>query len=194
MAIDAFLVIRPNPQNPPIGEAPTTDSYFLKTFPGATVISISDFEFAVENSAAIGSASGGAGGAGAGKAKFDELVIHKAIDRASPGLFSVCSSGRSFAAVQLYIRKATPGPGTTGVAAPFLAYEFQTVLITKIDWSGGGADPEPSEEVTFAYGALAIAYQPTNPDGSPAGAPVKEGWSQVTNSPSVQDSIAPAMT
>ncbi len=186
MAIDTFLVIRPNPQNPPIGEAPTTDSYFQKTFPGAAVISIRDFDFAVESPAAIGSASSGLL---AGKAKFDEFVFHKAIDRASPGLFAVCSSGHPFAAVQLYIREAAPGPGTSGVAAPFLAYEFQTVIITKIDWSGGGADPELSEEVTFAYGALVIAYQATNPDGSLAGAPVKANWSEVSNLPNVQDSI-----
>ena len=37
--------------------------------------------------------------AGAGKAAFTPLTIHKAVDKASPSLFSACASGRHFATV-----------------------------------------------------------------------------------------------
>jgi type VI secretion system secreted protein Hcp len=185
VAFDAFLVIRSIPGNPPIGESPTTDSYFLKTFPNATVIPVIDFEFAVESPGA-GVASSGAG---AGKVTLDDLVIQKTIDKASPALFSACASGHAFAAVQLYLRKDGPGTGPGGTAAPFVGYEFQTAFITKIDWSGSDAEAEPTEQVTFAYGALAIAYKQVNPDGSTAGPPVTGSWNRVTSLPQVQDSI-----
>jgi type VI secretion system Hcp family effector len=127
MAIDIFLVIPENPANPPVDGTAAADQSVAATFPNATVISVSSFELGIENPVSLGSATGGAG---AGKVQFDPLIIQKAVDHASPSLFSAASSGRNFQAVQLYLRSSGPA------AQPFLAYEFRTVLITKIDWSG----------------------------------------------------------
>jgi type VI protein secretion system component Hcp len=63
------------------------------------------------------------------------------------------------------------------------------VFITNITWSGSSDDEQPTEEVTFIFGAMIIAYQATNPDGSLAPA-VRGGWSEITNSASVQDTIS----
>jgi type VI secretion system secreted protein Hcp len=184
VAVDIFLVIRSNPQNPQLSDTPTTDSYFSSTFPGAVVFEISDFDFDVQNTINIASASTGAG---AGKANFSQLVIHRSVDKLSPALLSVSATGEHFAAIQLYLRHPNPTAGGT-VPAPFLAYEFQTVFISKIEWSAG-AGADLTEEVTFIYGALAVAFQAVNADGTAAGTPVKSAWSQMSNSPSVQDSI-----
>jgi type VI secretion system secreted protein Hcp len=184
VAVDIFLVIRSNSQNPQLSDTPTTDPYFLSTFPGAVVFEVSDFDFDVQNAISLGSATGGAG---TGKAALGQLVIHRAVDKLSPALLGVSATGEHFAAIQLYLRHPNPAAGAAA-SAPFLAYEFQTVYITKIEWSaGGGADL--TEEVTFVYGALAVAFQAASADGTAAGTPVKGGWSQIQNSSSVQDSI-----
>jgi type VI secretion system Hcp family effector len=181
VAVDIFLVIRPNPQNPLLSDSPTTDSYFLSAFPGAVVFEISNFDFAVQNPITVGSA---ATGAGAGKASLGQLVIHKAVDKVSPALFTLSGTGQHLTAIQLYIRR----PGVGAASAPFLAYEFQMVYVSKIEWSAD-AGGDLTEAVTFAYGAVAVAFQAANPDGTSAGTPVKSAWSQVLNSSSVQDSI-----
>ena len=184
MAVDIFLVIRSNPQNPQLSDDPTTDSYFSSTFPGAVVFEVSDFDFDVQNTINIASATTGAG---AGKASFGQLVIHRSVDKLSPALLSVSATGEHFVAIQLYLRH--PNPTAGGAApAPFLAYEFQTVFISKIEWSAA-AGADLTEAVTFVYGAVAVAFQAANPDGTPAGPPAKSAWSQVQNAASVQDSI-----
>jgi type VI protein secretion system component Hcp len=184
VAVDIFLVIRSNNSNPQISDTTTTDSYFSSTFSSAVVCEISDFDFDVQNTINIGTATAGAGG---GKAALGQLVIHRAVDKLSPALLSISATGEHFVAIQLYLRHSNPTAGGTA-PAPFLAYEFQTVFISKIEWSAG-AGADLTEEVTFIYGAVAVAFQASNADGSLAGAPVKSAWSQLTNSSSVQDSI-----
>jgi type VI secretion system secreted protein Hcp len=181
MAVDIFLVIPQNPDNPPIEGTAIAGQSVAGAFPNATVISVSSFELAVENAASLGS---GTGGAGAGKVQFDPLVVQKAVDQASPSLFSAASSGRHFQTVQLYLEQST-GP----TERPFLAYEFQTVFITKIDWSGSSGEQEAAETLTLAYGAVVIAYQQPNPDGS-AGPVIQGGWNQITNTANMQNTLA----
>ena len=62
------------------------------------------------------------------------------------------------------------------------------MFISKIEWSAA-AGADLTEAVTFVYGAVAVAFQAANPDGTPAGPPAKSAWSQVQNAASVQDSI-----
>src|SRR4051794_39194383 len=66
-------------------------------------LEIKEFSFGVENPTTIGSMSGGAG---AGKAKFNEFNVKKAVDAASPLLFAACGQGCHFPEVTLSIRKA----------------------------------------------------------------------------------------
>ncbi len=179
--IQAFLVIPDKPGNPPVAEAPSADQFFTSSFPNAAVIEVKTFDFAVENATTVGSATGEAGA----KARFDELVIRKFVDKASPSLFQASVSGEHFAVVHLFVRH-----DGAEQQAPFLGYEFQTVFITNIDWSGSTGDPAPIETVTFEYGALKIVYKEANPDGSP-GQAVSASWSQVSNSADVADTGAP---
>jgi type VI protein secretion system component Hcp len=148
------------------------------------VFEVSDFDFDVQNTINIAPPTGVPA---AGKANFGQLVIHRTVDKLSPALLNVSATGEHFAAIQLYLRHPNPTAGGA-VPAPFLAYEFQTVFIAKIEWSAG-AGADLTEEVTFVYGALAVAFQAVNADGTTAGTVVKSAWSQVQNSSNVQDSI-----
>ena len=185
MAVNLFLVIPPNAATPQISKALTStqDQWFVTTFPSAAIFEITDFEFTAENPTVIGA---GSTGAGAGKIKFDGLVIHKPVDQGSPALFTISASGEHFPVVQLYIRNASGPAGTATI--PFLGYEFQTVYITNIGWSAGGESTQPVEAVTFAFAAMVTAFKPTNPDGT-LGQASRGGWSEITNSGNVQDTL-----
>ncbi|MGH3302194.1 MAG: Hcp family type VI secretion system effector [Streptosporangiaceae bacterium] len=181
MAIDMFLVIPQNPANPPVTGETSADPSVATAFPNATVIPVTSFELEVENATVLGSAGAGAG---AGRAQFSPLTVTKLVDKTSPSLFSACASGSHFAAVQLYLRQSA-GPSQS----TFLAYEFQTVFITKIDWSGSAGDQVPAETLAMEYGALVIAYKPTTSAGTP-GPVTRGGWNRVANTSDVPSTLA----
>ena len=178
VALTAFLVIPPNPGSTLSGE-PVTDQFFSGAqFADATVVQLRSYAFGAQNQVAAGSA-----GAGTGRTRFEELSISKPVDRSSAGLFNTMATGGHLRAVQLYLRRSG-GPD----ARPYLAYEFQVVAVTKIDWSGADGDDAASESVTFAYGALALGYRGRHADGSLTSA-TRAGWSAVSNSAKVADTL-----
>ena len=182
MPVDVYLLLPPAPPNlPPLaGDAPK-DEYLSRQFPKSVAVPIRDFSFGAQNHVTIGSASSGAG---SGKATFNELVVGKAVDQLSPWLFLISGSGGHFPSVQLVVRRAG---GTREPAKPYLAYDFQMAYVSEVDWSGAGGE-EPVEQVTFAYGALAVGYYPQKPDGS-LGQLTKQGWSQVLNQATGADTL-----
>jgi type VI secretion system secreted protein Hcp len=180
MAVDLYLVIPTATGSPPVSADPVSDQYFKTTFPSAAVVEIRAFSVGVENKASIGSASTGAG---AGKAVLNELSIEKSVDTLSRSLFALSATGGHLAKMQVYLRNAGAAGGK-----PYLVYAFNTVFVSKVDWSAD-SDDQPTEHVTFAYGALALGYYPQNPDGK-LGTAVKTSWSQVTNSEAPPDILA----
>ena len=178
MPVDVYLLLPPVAPNmslnlpPMVSDAPKDDP-LSHQFPNSLVVPVRDFTFGAQNPTTIGSMSGGAG---AGKVKFDELVVKKSVDQLSPSLFVVAASGGHFPSAQLVVRKAG---GTREPAKPYLAYEFQMVFVTAVEWSGDG-DDGPVEQVTFVYGGLAVGYYPQRPDGT-LGKPMKQGWSEILN-------------
>lgn len=171
MPFDSFLVFTSSGTCPKIvGE--TQDSFFSKH----QAMEITEFSFGEENATTIGSATGGAG---SGKAKFNPFKIKKLVDSASANLFLASASGAHFETVTLNLRKAgaTAGQGSGG---PYLIFSFKMVFITNVDWSGANDDDAPSEEITFAYGAMQISYSPQTKAGA-MGTPVITAWSQVLN-------------
>jgi type VI secretion system secreted protein Hcp len=117
--------------------------------PAHQAFEIKDFSFGVENPTTIGSATGGAG---AGKVRFNEFTITTKVDQASVAFFRNCVAGAHYKTVVIDLYN---NPTHTG--KPFLEYKFQTVFVTKIDWSGPG-DEIPTEQITFVYGKLATTY------------------------------------
>jgi type VI secretion system secreted protein Hcp len=125
---------------------------------------VRDFSFAVEGSAAVGSATGGAG---SGKVKAKEFTIKRVSDSASPTFFrQAVSSGRHFPVVKIEMRKAGGDPHQ------YADYVFTDVLISKINMSGPG-DRGPEESITFVYGGMTVQYVNQGASGQTAPAPAK---------------------
>jgi type VI secretion system secreted protein Hcp len=141
--------------------------------------SIKEFSFGIENTLNISSASGGAG---AGKADFKEFTIKKQTDAASPILAATCGKGGHYKNVVLKLRKS--GVSSTGKSGgTYLQYDFATVAVKSVEWSGSSGDDVPEETVVFEYGALKILYFPQNADGTlNSGAKVERAWNKLTNS------------
>jgi hypothetical protein len=66
------------------------------------------------------------------------------------------------------------------------------VFCTKIDWAGLG-DEGPEESVTFAYGALDIAYFQQKADGG-LEPPKSAVWNQLTNKAEFPAGVTPLRT
>lgn len=174
MAVDAFIwFLEQAGMAKVIGE--TKDDVYSKKVQPA--FEIKDFSFGVENPTTIGSATGGAG---AGKCKFNEFTIKKPSDFASPAFFKNCAAGAHYKRVVIEMRKGGGDPNSAG--KPFLAFYFETVFTTKIDWSGPG-DEGPEESITFVYGKLVVQYIPQAASGEMGTDKPQQiqGWNQITN-------------
>jgi type VI secretion system secreted protein Hcp len=181
MPVDVHLLLPTDvPNSPPLVSDAPKDDYLSRTFPKSVAVQVSDFSFGAQNPATVGSATSGAG---AGRVKFDELVVKKSVDQLSASLFLISASGGHFPGVQLVVRRAG---GARDAGRAYLAYEFQMVFVTAVEWSG--SDDEPLEQVTFAYGGLAVGYYPQKPDGS-LGQLTKQGWSEVLNKPTGPETL-----
>jgi type VI secretion system Hcp family effector len=169
MAIDAFLTFSIPPAASPLQtKNPTGESLDAQH---AGWIQIASFSLGTSNPTAVGSATMGAG---AGKAAFHEFQITKPVDSASPSLFAACAAGTNFPAMFLAVRKA-------GATADYLRYEFHTVHVSSVEWSDGNGQDIPSESVSFAYGALGVAYHTQSATGALSPTPLTATWDQVTN-------------
>jgi type VI secretion system secreted protein Hcp len=172
-ATDYFLKVTPQPgmSEPIVGESVDRD------FPG--LIEIESFSFGAENVLSIGSASGGAG---AGKAKFQEFTVKKAVDSTTPRFLRTLAMGGHFASVELIAR--TAGPNGSVVPVRTL---FQMVAISKQEQSGSSGEAM-QEQLTFQFGAIAQATvspkSPVKPDSFAS-------WSVLTNTPIKEVLAAP---
>jgi len=161
MAFDAFLKFTPTVK----GES--TD----KTHAGE--IEIMSFSFGASNPVSIGS---GTTGAGSGKVHLSSFNIMKKTDSASTSLFKACCSGAHYTDATITLRKA-------GGATPleYLVYQFNTVFVESIQWSGStGGDDTPTESVSLAYGSVTITYKTQDAKGG-AKDTLGAGWDQIKN-------------
>jgi type VI secretion system Hcp family effector len=136
---------------------------------------ILNFSFSVSQAQTSGSATGGAS---AGKVKFDEFNIEKYVDSASVPLYNACTGGAHFPSVMLAIRKSG------GSNLLYLQYCFRMVFVTSINWSGGGGEENPKEQIKFMFGAMGIQYVRQKPDGT-GDSPVQGMWNATANNPTL---------
>ena len=168
MATDAFLVFKAGPNQPLI-----TGESLDQTYGALGAIELQAWSFGVSDPTTIGSTTAGAG---AGKAKLNQLLITKTVDKASAALVQYATQGLHLPEVDLYVRKAG-GPQLT-----YLVYNFGVVFITDIEWSGGAGTDQPSEQVTLVYGSFQVKYTPQNPDGTlQVSSAQQANWSQIQN-------------
>ena len=104
------------------------------------------------------------GGGGAGKATFGDLTITKVIDKASPKLALICASGQHIPKVILNVQR----PG--GSTLPYLEITLTDALITSVQHSGTGGDAnnQPTERVTFDYRRVQLKYTTVDSNTSTA--------------------------
>lgn len=152
-------------------EGETTDNWFSKK----KALEVLSVGFGVAQPETVGS---GSTGGGAGKAKFEEFSVEKAVDLASVPLYQACTAGAHFPSVMLAIRKAG------GSNLLYLQYIFEMVFVTGINWSGGGGEEAPRETVKFKFGAMGIQYIQQKADGT-EGTKMTGLWSAVTNTPTL---------
>jgi type VI protein secretion system component Hcp len=116
---------------------------------------------------------------------FNEASFEKQVDLLSPSLYQLSARGARLDRLQVFIRK-------TGLDAfapkPYLVYGFSLVFITKIDWSAGEGDEQPTERVIFLYGQLGLAYYPQRPDGT-LGTLKRTSWDQLANRDAVSTEV-----
>ena len=119
--------------------------------PAAGWMEIFSFSWGVSNPTTVGTSGKGLS---AGKASVSSFNVMKKSDNASPSLFAACCGGTHFDNASVVMRKAT---GKDGGQAEFLRYDFESVMIESLQWSGSsGGDDTPTESVSFAFGKVTI--------------------------------------
>ncbi len=132
------------------------------------IFEVENYSFEIEQTLNIGSQSSGAG---AGKVTFNPFSITREIDKASPILLQMASSGTPFQEVSLALRKPPNG-------AIFLVFNFKLVAVKLISWAGDTGSIK--EAISFEYGGLQVFYGQQKPGGEMMKT-VAGGWNRVLN-------------
>ena len=104
-------------------------------------IEIDSYSFGVSNN---GGGTGGGGG-GTGKAVFQDLLVTKRADSASPKLFQACAEGLHFATAVLTVEKARRAP------MPFLVVTLENVMISSFQTGDDNGGDSPFESVSLNF-------------------------------------------
>ena len=139
MAVDMFLKIKDAP-----GES------LDAKHPGE--IQILSVSWGVSNPSSMAFGAG----AGSGKANFQDIVIAKKFDKASPKLQLACANGKHFDEATLTIRKAGESP------QEFLTYKLEEVYVTSVSAS---VSDEVLESVTLQAAKITLDYKAQKADG-----------------------------
>ena len=115
--------------------------------------------------------SSSGGGGGTGKVSFQDLVIKKEVDKASPLLMLACASGQHIKKAVLYVRKSG------GQQLDYYTVTLEDVLVSHFESDGmlDGASPIPSEQLSLNYAKIKFEYKPQKSDGS-LDSTVSSGW------------------
>jgi type VI secretion system secreted protein Hcp len=136
-------------------------------------VDLLSFNFGVQQSVSIGSASTGAG---AGKSQFHEMHITKRVDSSSAKLFLACASGAHYTEATLTCRRAG------GTQAEYLKIKLETVFISKYELGSEENDSNklPVDRISLNFGKISYNYKAQNADGS-EGANTMTGWDLLAN-------------
>ena len=116
------------------------------------------------------------GGASAERCDHEDLVITKQVDKASPKLYELCSTGKHIATVTIELCRAG------GDKVRYIEVKMEQVIISSVHPSGHAHGNEfPAESVAFNYGKIKWTYtQQKRSDGS-GGGNVTGGWDLTAN-------------
>jgi type VI secretion system secreted protein Hcp len=122
----------------------------------------------------ISSTASSAGGASAERVDFDDFVITKQLDKASPKLASACAAGTHINKIVIEICRA----GTDKVK--FMEYKLTNCIISKVT-SGGSEKIFPAETFKINFGKIEWCYTQQERQGGGAAGSIACGWSLERN-------------
>ena len=104
------------------------------------------------------------GGAAAEKPVFEDFVIVKHMDKASPKLYVACTNGEHIAEVTMEITRSE------GDKQKYFVYVLTDVIISSTSPQGStqSADDRPVEEVSFNFSKIQWTYVPADATGAPS--------------------------
>jgi type VI secretion system secreted protein Hcp len=102
--------------------------------------------------------AGGADPRGVGKVSMQDFHFVMTLNAASPGLMRACATGSHIKTATLTARKAGQAQ------QDYLTFKFYEVLVSS--YQTGGAGEVPTDQVSFNFAKLEVAYQQQRPDGS----------------------------
>ncbi|MBV6388412.1 MAG: Protein hcp1 [Nitrosomonas europaea] len=100
------------------------------------------------------------GGSGMGRASFYDLNFLHRLDKASPNLMKLCSTGEHVDEAKLTVRKAGKDP------QEFMVMTMEKVFVTQVTPSGSNGDGGLTESVNLQFAKVGIEYCPQKEDGS----------------------------
>jgi len=129
-------------------------------------IELAGFDMSGTNISSVGTGSGG----GTGTVSLSTFNVRKQTDASSAELFQALCTGSHFpkAVLTMYVSGGDAG------AVKKVLFEFEEVYVENMLWAGdeNSAVPVPEENISFAYGKVAITYNEQKPDGTIGGSHV----------------------
>lgn len=98
-----------------------------------------------------------------GKAKVEDLVVTKYIDKSSPRLINACLDGQRLPSVVLTVRRAGDSP------QEFYRIELKDVIVSSHSTLDDGVEGLIVEQVSFNFGEIIIRYTIWDATGASAG-------------------------
>jgi type VI secretion system secreted protein Hcp len=113
-------------------------------------IEVLAFSWGVSQPTSVGSGGGG----GAGKANFQEFMIQKKVDLATPQLFLACCTGEHLPDGLFTLEQRGSGRG----GESFLKITLTDILVSSVKPGGAGGD-NPTESVSLNFAKVEIEFQ-----------------------------------
>lgn len=101
-----------------------------------------------------------------GDVVFEDIVVVKELDKASPKLAEAVCQGKVFPKVEIHVTASYTDAGRV----TYYAYELRNVLIASYYVSGGGQGEDvPTEEISFSFEEIKAVYTETDETGKAKG-------------------------
>jgi len=116
-------------------------------------IEISEWNFDITSESSAGKGQGSA----VGKATTEGLTISHYFDISSPKILSNMVSGKHFPFITIHMLKQTGEDGKP--PQTFFEVKVSEAYVSKVSTKGSGESGEMSQDVTFTFKQLAVAYK-----------------------------------
>ena len=118
----------------------------------------------------------GAGGHASGRADISDFNVMKFADKASPTLFSKCTTGTHIKSATVEVCRATGDGGQQ----PYMQYKFEDIIVSSFQNAGSGGGGLPSESLSLKFAKVMYDYVAVDNKGKSQGK-VAAGWDLAAN-------------